>query len=135
VTHVSGPFEVKVTPLAWGGSGAPDGLGRMSIEKSFHGDLEAVSVGEMLTAISATEGSAGYVAVERVSGSLSGRTGTFLLQHSGSMSRGQQSLSITVVPDSGTGDLAGLRGQLRIEIVEGRHSYLFDYEIGPAPAA
>ena len=129
MTHVSGPFDVKVTPTPWGAPGAPEGLGRFSIEKTFHGDLDAVSAGEMLTATTPVEGSAGYVAVERVSGTLNGRSGTFLLQHTGTMSRGSQSLSISVVPDSGTGELVGLRGQLRIEISEGRHSYLFDYEL------
>ncbi|MGP8124439.1 MAG: DUF3224 domain-containing protein [Nitrososphaerales archaeon] len=106
MTRASGPFEVKVTPQ---GSGDQDGgvtLGRMSSDKQFHGDLEATSRGEMLAVMTRVEGSAGYVAIERVSGRLHGRTGTFALQHSGVMRRGAQSLTITVVPDSGTGQLA-----------------------------
>ncbi len=106
------------------------GVGRFSLGKRFHGDLEAVGVGEMLTGMTAEEGSAGYVAIERVSGTLAGRAGTFLLQHTGTMNRGSQSLSILVVPGSGTGDLAGLAGSLAIQIAaDGAHSYTFDYAL------
>src|SRR5215216_7138250 len=103
-TRASGTFEVKLTPQA---TDAP-ALGRMSIDKQFHGDLEGTSKGEMLAMGTAVEGSAGYVAIERVTGTLHGRSGTFALQHSGTMTRGEPHLTITVVPDSGTGQLAGL---------------------------
>jgi hypothetical protein len=126
--HASGPFEVKLSPQT------PDpadesGLGRMSIDKQFHGDLEATSQGQMLAAGTSVKGSAGYVALERVTGALGGRSGTFVLQHSGTMDRGAPTLSVTVVPDSATGELTGLTGKMNIIIAEGKHSYEFDYEI------
>ena len=102
-------------------------IGRMTLDKQFHGDLEARSVGQMLAFRTEVEGSAGYVAMERVSGSLSGRAGSFVLQHSGTMHRGKPGLTITVVPDSGTGKLTGLSGTMNIDIEEGRHSYSFAY--------
>ncbi len=101
----------------------------MSLAKRFHGDLEGTSVGEMLAAGTATKGSAGYVAIERVEGTLHERNGTFVLQHSGTMNRGAPTLSVTVVPDSGTEELAGLAGKLDIDIVEGKHFYTFDYAL------
>ena len=104
----------------------------MSLDKAFHGPLEATSKGEMLTAGGSVKGSAGYVAIERVSGALNGRRGTFALQHSGTMTRGEPQLTITVVPDSGTGDLAGLSGRMTIEIAGGAHSYGFDYALADA---
>jgi hypothetical protein len=104
----------------------------MTIDKQFHGDLEAVSKGQMLAAGTAVQGSAGYVAMERVSGSLKGRSGSFVLQHSGSMTRGTPQLSVTVVPDSGTGDLAGLTGKMSIQIAGGKHSYEFEYTLAEA---
>jgi hypothetical protein len=104
-------------------------VGRMAIAKQFHGGLEAVSRGQMLAAMTDTEGSAGYVAIERVTGTLDGREGTFALQHSGTMTRGAQQLSITVVPDSGTGELAGLAGTMTIQIADGKHSYDFEYTL------
>jgi len=114
------------------GSDAPAALhtvGRMSIDKQFHGDLEATSKGQMLTAGTPTKGSAGYVAIERVSGTLHGRTGTFILQHTGTMNRGALQLSITVVPASGTGQLTGLTGKMDIQIAGGKHSYDFAYTL------
>jgi hypothetical protein len=105
----------------------------MSIAKQLHGDLEATSKGEMLTAGTAEKGSAGYVAIEWVSGTLHGRTGTFALQHTATMNRGVPSLSITVVPDSGTGQLAGLTGSMKIIIADGKHSYDFEYTLPEAP--
>ena len=99
----------------------------MSIDRIFQGDLEASSQGEMLTAATTTKGSAGYVAMERVTGSLQGRSGTFMLQHNGTMNRGASELSITVVPDSGTGDLIGMAGEMSITVADGRHSYIIDY--------
>jgi hypothetical protein len=104
----------------------------MSIDKSITGDLVATTTGQMLSAMTEVKGSAGYVAIERVDGVLDGRRGTFVLQHSGSMTRGAPSLSVTVVPDSGTGELAGLAGEFRIIVAEGRHSYEFDYSL-PRP--
>lgn len=122
----SGKFEVKLTPQA---DGEDSGVGRMTIDKQFHGDLDATSQGQMLAARSSVKGSAGYVAMERVSGRLGGRVGTFVLQHSGTMTRGEPQLSVTVVPDSGTGDLTGLSGKMVIENAEGQHSYVFEYSI------
>jgi LDH2 family malate/lactate/ureidoglycolate dehydrogenase len=101
----------------------------MSLDKQFHGDLDATSKGEMLTAGSAVKGSAAYVAIERVTGKLHGKNGSFALQHTGTMNRGAPSLVITVAPDSGTGDLEGLSGTMSIEIVNGKHSYVLDYEL------
>jgi hypothetical protein len=127
--HATGSFEVKLLPLDPTFKSEGDALGRMSIDKQFHGELEATSKGEMLTGMTATKGSAGYVAIERVTGSVKGRTGTFILQHSGTMNRGVPSLSVTVVPDSGTGELAGLTGSMNIIITEGKHSYDFAYAL------
>jgi hypothetical protein len=124
----TGEFEVNLQPLdahAAGEDGAR--LGRMSIDKIFHGDLEAQSKGEMLTAMTGVEGSAGYVAVEQVRGTLDGKTGTFVLQHFGLMNRGQNRLVLEVVPDSGTGELEGLSGSMTIRIEDGKHFYDFDY--------
>jgi hypothetical protein len=104
-------------------------LGRMSLEKSFHGDLEATGKGTMLTAGTSVKGSAGYVAIERVSGTLHGRRGTFALQHTGTMTRGAPQLAITVVPDSGTGELAGLAARMGITVADGRHSYELEYTL------
>jgi hypothetical protein len=105
-------------------------LGRLALTKQFHGELDASSVVQMLSAGTATKGSAGYVAIERVVGRLGDRAGTFVLQHSGTMNRGEASLSVSVVPDSGTGELAGLAGQMTIDIVDGNHFYAFDYALG-----
>lgn len=127
--NARGTFDVKLVPIAPAHAGE-DALGRMSIDKQFHGDLEGTSEGEMLAVLSAVKGSGGYVALERVSGSLRGSTGTFALQHSGTMDHGAQRLSVSVVPDSGTGQLVGLTGSMRIIIESGNHSYEFDYEVG-----
>jgi hypothetical protein len=101
----------------------------MSLDKQFRGDLEATSKGQMLAAGTDVEGSAGYVAIERVKGTLDGHSGTFALQHSGMMARGVPQLNITVVPDSGTGQLVGLAGRMTINIDEGKHSYEFEYTL------
>lgn len=130
--HASGTFEVKMTPQpAQDGVGDP-GIGRMALDKQFHGDLEATGKGQMLAAGTDVPGSAGYVALERVSGTLHGRRGTFALQHSGTMTRGAPQLSITVVPDSATGELLGLAGKLAITIADGKHSYDFEYALPDA---
>jgi hypothetical protein len=128
-TRASGTFDVKLTPLATEEAKEGASLGRMSIDKQFHGDLEGTSQGEMLTAGTPVKDSAGYVALERVSAKLQGRTGTFALQHSGLMNRGAPQLTITVVPDSGTGDLKGIAGTMMIRIHEGKHFYDFNYTI------
>jgi Protein of unknown function (DUF3224) len=127
--HASGTFEVKVTPQApEEGVGDPT-VGRLALDKQFHGDLEGTSKGQMLGVRTEVEGSAGYVAMERVTGTLQGRTGSFALQHSGTMNRGAPTLVITVVPDSGTGQLAGLAGTMTIIIADGKHSYEFEYTL------
>ena len=119
----NGPFEVKLTP-----EGTPED-GRMSIDKQFHGDLEATSKGTMIAAMGSVKGSAGYVAIERVNGTLEGRAGNFVLQHSGTMTRGVQELSVTVVPDTGTGELTGIAGRMNLIVTDGKHSYEFHYSI------
>lgn len=125
--HATGTFDVELLPQT--DEKADPTLGRMTLDKQFHGDIEGTSQGQMLTAMTATKGSAGYVAVERVTGTLKGRTGSFTLQHSGSMNRNTPQLTITVVPDSGTGQLEGITGTFTIKITEGKHFYDFDYTL------
>jgi hypothetical protein len=127
--HASGTFEVKMTPLPPEENVGDPTVGRMSLDKQFHGDLEGTSKGQMLAVRSEVDGSAGYVAMERVTGTLAGRTGTFALQHSGTMNRGAPTLLISVVPDSGTGGLVGLAGTLDIIIADGKHAYAFEYTL------
>ena len=122
----AGPFEVKLSPQPPGEDAV---LGRLSLDKAFHGDLEAASKGQMLAFRSGVEGSAGYVAMEHVVGTLQGRRGSFVLQHSGTMTRGDGQLAVTVVPDSGTAELEGLSGTMRIDIAGGKHSYVFEYSL------
>ena len=122
--HATGTFDVTLVPEP-----SDDYVGRLAISKKFKGDLEAVSTGQMLSASTEVQGSAGYVAMERVSGTLGGRHGTFVLMHRGVMTRGSQHLAVTVVPDSGTGELLGLSGSLAITIADGRHSYDFEYTL------
>ena len=124
-----GTFEVKVGPLAADEGTDTGGFGRLSIDKTFAGDLAGTSKGQMVGAFTAVEGSAGYVALERVTGTLGGRKGSFILQHSGSMSRGSQTIIVTVVPDSGTDELTGLAGTMQIIIEGKKHSYLLDYTL------
>jgi hypothetical protein len=131
--HAKGAFDVKVIPQKPDSKEAESSkLGRMSLDKQFQGDLEATSTGEMLATMTEVKGSAGYVAMERVNGTLQGKSGTFVLQHSATMTRGVPQMSVTVVPDSATGDLAGLTGTMTIKIEEGKHFYEFDYTL---PAA
>jgi hypothetical protein len=127
--HATGPFEVKMSPETGSERVTAAKLGRQSLDKQFSGDLQASSVGEMLMAIGEIKGSAGYVAIERVEGTLNGRSGSFVLQHSGIMNRGAPSLVITVVPDSGTGELTGLAGTMGIQNDAGKHRYTFDYTL------
>jgi Protein of unknown function (DUF3224) len=129
MNRASGTFEVKLNSLLPYNSTADAKLARLSIDKQFHGDLEATSQGEMLSAGTDIKGSAGYVAIERVLGRLSGRSGGFVLQHNATMTRGVPYLNIIVVPDSGTGELVGLSGTMNIIIDTGKHSYEFEYRL------
>lgn len=128
--HARGTFEVRMTPQEPHDGVNDPRLGRLLIDKRFEGDLEGTSDGQMLGSRTPVEGSAGYVAIERVSGALSGRKGTFVLQHSSTMRRGEMEQSITVVPDSATDELAGLSGRMTIDVRDGRHFYDFEYELG-----
>jgi hypothetical protein len=131
-THASGTFEVKLAPQEPDNSPAKTAnLGRMSIDKQFHGDLEGTSQGEMLSYMTEVKGSGVYVAIERVDGTIDGRSGSFVLHHTGIMSRGTPQLSVTVVPDSGTGQLAGIAGTITIKIENGKHFYEFEYSVPP----
>jgi Protein of unknown function (DUF3224) len=120
-THATGSFTIKMTPQTWNESDQT--LGRFLLDKQYTGDLEATSQGQMLSAGTAEKGSAGYVAIEKVTGKLHGRTGTFVLQHNGMMNRGNPELTITVVTDSGTGELTGLGGTMTIGNTDGQKTY------------
>jgi hypothetical protein len=124
--RASGTFEVKIKPQD---DKLAEGLGRMTLEKQLHGDFEGSSLGQMLTAMTSVQGSAVYVAVERLTGTLHGRQGSFMLHHVGTMNKGAQQLTINVVPDSGTDQLTGLTGTMTIKIVDGKHFYEFDYSL------
>ena len=129
-THATGTFDVVIKPA--GDDDHTDGgaLGRMLVDKVFHGDLDGRSVAQMLTGMSPSEKTSGvYVAVERVTATLKGRSGTFILHHTGIMDRGSQNLKVTVVPDSGTGQLEGISGTMTIDIRDGKHFYTFDYAL------
>ena len=130
MSRASGPFEVSLKPLPMDNEPGSEMLGRMAIDKQFSGDLEGNSKGQMLTGGTAIKTSAGYVAIELVTGTLKGRKGSFILQHTGVMNRGSPSLVITVVPDSGTGQLEGIRGTMAIKIEGGKHSYELNYTLG-----
>ena len=127
--QATGTFEVVMQPLSEPDASPDTALGRLSLDKQFNGDLLAVGKGEMLTALTGVEGSAGYVAIERVTGTLNGHKGSFVFQHAGIMSRGDQQLSISVVPDSGTEQLTGISGVFSLTIVDGKHGYVFDYSL------
>ncbi len=131
--RATGQFEVKLATLALDDNTADALLGRRSIDKTFVGELEATSKGEMLSAGTAVKGSAGYVAIEMVTGKLNDCTGTFVLQHSGTIKRGDAQLTVTVVPDSGTGQLVGLAGKMSIKIVDKKHLYEFEYSLPEQP--
>lgn len=126
----TGTFEVQMKPLEQTEPAPGGSLGRLSLDKQFHGDLEAVGQGQMLTAMSDVQGSAAYVAIERVTGTLHGRAGSFALHHRGLMTRGEQSLEISIVPDTGTGELTGITGTLKIRIEGKAHFYDLEYEVG-----
>ena len=127
--HAAGTFDVKNTPIPSDESTGGAAIGRLSLDKQFHGDLEAVSKGEMLGAGNPKSGTAGYVAMEHVTGTLNGRTGSFAMQHFGTMAAGKLELKVIVVPGSGSGDLAGIDGTMTILISGGKHSYQFDYTL------
>ena len=127
-----GTFNVEITPQVEPVSTDGVSLGRRSLAKQIEGDLVGTSTGEMLAALTPVKGSAGYVAIERVTGTLHGREGSFVLQHSGTMDNGAQQLSITIVPDSGTAALTGIRGDFRLRIEAGQHHYELEYSL-PAP--
>jgi uncharacterized protein DUF3224 len=128
VNHATGTFEVKLTPEE-DKTGAEAVVGRMALDKQFEGDIEGSSKGLMVMIGTAVQGSAGYVALEKVSGSIKGQKGTFYLQHHGIMNRGEGKLLVVVVPDSGTDELTGLAGSLEIKIENGKHYYDFEYTI------
>ncbi|HCU10935.1 MAG TPA: DUF3224 domain-containing protein [Gemmatimonadetes bacterium] len=131
--RATGLFDVSLKPLPMDNDPGTQLLGRMSIDKQFHGDLNGASKGQMLTGGTIIKNSAGYVAIELVTGSLKGRKGSFILQHTGAMNRGEPSLVITVVPDSGTDQLEGLKGTMKIDINAGKHSYELDYVLANFP--
>jgi len=130
INRIRGPFDVKVIPQPPEEAAAGAVIGRMLLDKQFHGALEATSKGQMLAVMTSVKDSAGYVALEHVVGTLEGKRGTFALQHSGTMNRGKQSLDLTVVPDSGTGDLTGLSGKMAIVVTGSKHEYDFEYTLG-----
>ncbi|HJP61242.1 MAG TPA: DUF3224 domain-containing protein, partial [Gemmatimonadaceae bacterium] len=132
MSRATGNFEVTLNPLAMDNNPGIEGVGRMSIDKQYHGELEATGQGQMLTGGTTIKNSAGYVAIERVTGSLKGRKGSFILQHNGIMTRGTPSLVISIVPDSGTDQLDGLRGTMSIRIEGGKHFYDLTYTLGTA---
>jgi hypothetical protein len=125
----NGTFAVTMAPQAQEAGVGDASIGRMALGKIFSGDLDATSKGQMLAVRTSIDGSAGYVAMEQVVGTLHGRDGNFALQHSGTMTRGKPTLRVTVVPDSGGGQLIGIAGTLEIAIVEGTHRYVFDYTL------
>jgi Protein of unknown function (DUF3224) len=127
--HAKGTFEVKMAPQPAEEGVSDASIGRMALDKQYSGDLEATARGQMLAIRSQVEGSAGYVALERISGALHGRRGEFALQHNGTMTRGAPQLTVTVVPDSGTGELQGLTGTLTITQTDGKHFYDIEYTL------
>ena len=127
-TTARGTFDVKLAPQPADSTGGP--FGRLLVDKQFHGDLEATSKGQMLGAYTAVEGSGAYVALELVTGVLNGKTGSFMLQHRGTMQKGVYAMDVTVVPDSGTEQLTGIAGVMKIIIEGSKHSYEFEYSLG-----
>ena len=128
--QAKGEFEVKRTPQGELDMGGNTRIGHMRFDKQFHGPLTANSVVHMLAVMSPVPGSGAYVAIERIEGTLDGRKGSFYAQHNGIMDRGNPSLDLSVVPDTGTDELTGLRGRIAIDIVDGKHFYTFDYQLG-----
>jgi len=133
MAHAKGTFEVKISPQAPEQGVGDPGIGRMAIEKQFQGDMQGQGKGQMLAVGTAIDGSAGYVAMERVEARVHGRQGSFALQHSGTLTRGTPQLSVTIVPDSGAGELAGIAGQLTITVAGGVHAYDLEYSLPDTP--
>ncbi len=129
MSHITGTFDVKMTPQPADPAVGDPTVGRLALDKQYHGVLSATGKGQMLSAMGTVDSSAGYVAMERVSGSLDGRTGTFALQHMGIMTRGIGELTISVVPDSGTAELIGIAGTMKIINTDGQHTYEFEYSL------
>lgn len=130
MSHATGTFDVKITPVQPAPDAAPDAPGRMLLSKTFHGGIEGAGIGEMLATM-APERSGAYVAMERVTGSVDGLTGSFALVHRGLMDKGAQNLSIAIVPGSGTGDLTGIAGVFHLTIDGGEHRYDLEYDLPP----
>ncbi len=131
--HAAGSFDVKITPQAPSDIATTAGLGRMTIDKEFHGDLNGTSKGEMLAAMIDANGAAVYVALEKVTGTLGEHTGTFVLHHTGTGTKNGQALTVGVAPESGTGGFAGMTGTMKINIVDKKHFYEFDYTLPAHP--
>ncbi len=129
MSHITGTFDVKMTPQPADPAVGDPTVGRLALDKQYHGVLSATGKGQMLSVMGTVDSSAGYVAMERVSGSLDGRTGTFALQHMGIMTRGIGELTIWVVPDSGTAELIGIAGTMKIINTDGQHTYEFEYSL------
>lgn len=127
--HAEGTFDVKTIPLSPDDATADTSIGRFALDKQYHGDLEAASKGEMLGAGNPAAGTAGYVAIEQITGTLLGKSGSFALQHYGTMNQGKVELNVKVVPGSSTGELTGLAGAMTIIVADGKHSYTFDYSL------
>lgn len=125
--HASGSFDITMIPASPPDYAGRTAIGRMQLDKQYSGDLEATGKGQMLTAVTDTQGSAAYVAIERISGTLKGKKGSFVIQHAGTMSSGAQHLTVTVVADSGTEELVGITGTLALKMVERKHVYELDY--------
>jgi hypothetical protein len=131
--HATGSFDVKNAPLAPDDALTGTSIGRFGLDKQFHGDIEGTSKGEMLGTGDPGKGTAGYVAMEQVTGTLNGRTGSFALQHLGTMDHGKMTLTVTVVPGSGAGELSGISGTMTITIADRKHSYAFEYTLPESP--
>lgn len=128
--HAKGSFEVKMTPKPWSDTSDEHGFGRFMLDKQYHGDLEAAGVGQMLTAGNGAPGSSGaYVALEKITGSVDGRKGAFVVYHLGIMNRGVPELKLAIVPESGSGELQGIGGTITIAVADGKHSYDFAYTL------
>lgn len=128
----AGSFDVSMTPLTLDQPGDDSARGRMLLSKRFHGGLDATGAGEMLTGMGAVSGSAAYVAIERISGTLDGRSGSFLVVHRGVMTRGTPDLMVSIVPDSGTGELTGIAGEMTLIVGGGKHDYRIDCTVPDA---
>jgi hypothetical protein len=127
--HVEGAFDIKMSPASAPEHQGRTATGRMLLEKQYSCELQAGGKGEMLTAMTDTKGSAAYVAIERITGTLKGKAGSFVVQHAGTMRGGDSQLSVTIVPDSGTGELAGISGRMSLKQVDRKHRYELDYEL------